>query len=58
MQEAKIQKENFDAVVVAIKPMLDCVDLELAAQTDGRRQRSDTIIQRCKAAWENFKSFN
>ena len=39
MQEAKIQKENFDAVVVAIKPMLDCVDLELVAQTDDRRQR-------------------
>ena len=58
MQEAKIQKENFDAVVAAIKPMLDCVDLELVAQTDDRRQHSDTIIQRCKAAWENFKIFN
>ena len=58
MQEAKIQKENFDAVVAAIKPVLDCVDLETATQPDGRRQRSNTIIQRCKAAWENFKSFN
>ena len=58
MQEAKIQKENFDAVVAAIKPVLDYVDLEPASQTDGRRQRSDTIIQRCKAAWENFKIFN
>ena len=58
MQEAKIQKENFDAVVVAIKPMLDCVDPETAPQLDGRRQGSDTIIQRCKAAWENFKIFN
>ena len=27
MQEAKIQKENFDAVVAAIKPVLDCDDL-------------------------------
>ena len=38
--------------------MLDCVDLEMATQPDGRRQHSDTIIQRCKVAWENFKSFN
>ena len=58
VQEAKVQKENFDAVVTAIKPVLDCVDLETATQPDGRRQRSDTIVQKCKAAWENFKSFN
>ena len=58
VQEAKIQKENFDAVVAAIKPVLDCVDLETTTQPDGRPQRSDTIIQRCKAAWENFKIFN
>ena len=58
VQEAKVQKENFDAVIAAIKPMLDCVDLETTAQHDGRRQRPDTIIQRCKAAWENFKIFN
>ena len=50
MQEAKIQKENFDVVVAAIKPVLDCVDLETTTQPDGRRQRLDTIIQRCKAA--------
>ena len=36
VQEAKIQKENFDAVVAAIKPVLDCVDLETATQPDGR----------------------
>ena len=58
VQEAKTQKENFDAVVAAIKPVLDCVDLEMATQPDGRWQRLDTIIQRCKSAWENFKSFN
>ena len=58
VQEAKIQKENFDAVVAVIKPVLDCVDLEVTTQPDGRRPRSDTIIQRCKAAWENFKTFN
>ena len=58
VQESKIQKENFNAVVAAIKPVLDCIDLEPATQPDGMRQHSDTIIQRCKAAWENFKSFN
>ena len=58
VQEAKIQKENFNAVVTAIKPVLDCVDLETTTQPDGRRQRSDTVIQRCKAVWENFKIFN
>ena len=58
VQEAKTQRENFDTVIAAIKPMLDCVHLEMAIQPDGRRQCSDTIIQRCKAAWENFKSFN
>ena len=50
VQEAEIQKENFNAVVVAIKPVLDCVDLESATQPDGRRQCSDTVIQRCKVA--------
>ena len=58
VQEAKVQKENFNAVIAAIKPVLDCVDLETATQCDDRRQRSDTVIQRCKAAWENFKIFN
>ena len=38
--------------------MLDCVDLEVAPQPDGRPLHLDTIIDRCKAAWENFKSFN
>ena len=38
--------------------MLDCVDLEVASQLDGRPPRPDTIIDRCKAAWENFKSFS
>ena len=30
VQEAKTQRDNFDAVVAAIKPVLDCVDLETA----------------------------
>ena len=58
VQEARTQRENFDDVVAAIKPVLDCVNLEPTAQHDGRRQHLDTIIQMCKAAWENFKTFN
>ena len=38
--------------------MLDYVDLEVAPQPDGRPPCPDTIVDRCKAAWENFKSFN
>ena len=57
-QDARTQRNKFDAVVARIKPVLDCVDLEPASQPDGRRQRPNTIIQRCKAAWENFKIFN
>ena len=38
--------------------MLDCIDMEAAPQLDDRMPRLDTIIDRCKAAWENFKSFN
>ena len=44
VQEARTQRDNFAAVVAAIKPVLDCVDLELGIQLDGRRQRSDTIV--------------
>ena len=44
VQEARTQRDNFDAVVAAIKPVLDCVDMEPGIQLDGRRQRSDTII--------------
>ncbi|XP_066333811.1 uncharacterized protein [Miscanthus floridulus] len=58
IEEAKVQKENFDAVIAAIEPVLDYVDLEPATQHDGRRQHPNTIIQRCKVAWENFKTFN
>ena len=58
VQEAQVQKDNFNALVTAIKLVLDCIDLETAPRPDGRRLGSDTIIQRCKAAWENFKIFN
>ncbi|XP_066392026.1 tropomyosin-like [Miscanthus floridulus] len=57
-QDARTQRNKFDAVVARIKPVLDCVDPETAPLFDGSRQGSDTIIQRCKAAWENFKIFN
>ena len=58
MQEARTQRDKFDAVVAGVKPVLNCVDLEMAPQPEGRPPRSDTIIQRCKAAWENFKGHN
>ena len=35
VQEARTQRDNFDAVVAAIKPVLDCIDLEAAPQPDG-----------------------
>ena len=57
-QEARTQRNKFDAIVIGVKPVLDCVDMEVAPQPDGRPPRPDTIIKRCKAAWENFKSFN
>ena len=57
-QEARTQRRKLDAIVVGVKPVLNCVDMEVAPQPDGRPPRSDTIIDRCKAAWENFKSFN
>ena len=44
VQEAKTQRDNFDAVVTAIKSVLDYIDLEPAPQPINRRQCSDTII--------------
>ena len=58
VQEARTQRDKFDAVVVGVKSVLDCVNLEVAPRPDGRPPCSDTIIERCKVAWENFKSFN
>ena len=58
VQEARTQREKFDVVVTRVKPVLDCVDLEAAPHPDGRPPCSNTIIKRCKAAWENFKGFN
>ena len=56
--EARTQRDKFDAIVVGVKPVLDCIDLEVAPQPDGRPPHPDTFIDRCKVAWENFKSFN
>ena len=58
VQEARTQRDKFNAIVAGVKPVLNCVDLEAASQPDGRSPHSDTIIQRCKALWESFKSFN
>ena len=58
VQEARTQWEKFDAVVAGVKSMLDYVDLEVAPQPVGKPPCSDTIIQRCKALWESFKSFS
>ena len=30
VQEARTQRENFNVVVAGVKPVLDCVDLEVA----------------------------
>ena len=57
-QEARTQRSKLDVIVARVKSVLDCVDMEVAPQPDGRPPRSDTIIDRCKAAWENFKSFS
>ena len=38
--------------------MLACVEPETAPQPDGRPPHPDIIIERCKTAWESFKSFN
>ena len=43
-QEARTQRNKFNAGVAGVKPVLDCVDLEVAPHPDGRPQRSDTII--------------
>jgi len=38
--------------------VLDYIDLEVAPQPDDRPPCLNTVIERCKAVWENFKSFN
>ena len=57
-QEAQTQWQKLNAVVAGVRPMLDYIDMEATPQPDDWPPRPDTIIDRCKAAWENFKSFN
>ena len=54
VQEARTQRDKFDAIVTKVKLVLDYVDLEVAPQPDDRPPCSDTIIQRCKVVWESF----
>lgn len=56
--EARTKREKFDAMVAKVKPVLDCVDLDVDPIPSERPPRLDAIIDRCKATWENFKSFN
>ena len=49
---------KLDIVVARVGPMLDCINMEVAPQPDDRPPHPDTIIDRCKAVWENFKGFN
>ena len=57
-QDAQTQRDKFDAVLAGVKPVLDCVDIEVAPQPNGRPPRPDNVIEKCKAVWGNFKSFN
>ena len=41
-----------------VRPVLDCINMEVAPQPEDSPPHPDTIIDRCKVAWENFKSFN
>ena len=45
-------------MVAGIRPVLDCIDMEVAPQPNDRPPHPDAIIDRCKVAWENFKGFN
>ena len=57
-QDARTQRDKFDAVVAGIKPVLDCVKPEVAPLLDGRPPRPNIVIERCKTVWDNFKGFN
>ena len=56
--EARTQRGKLDVVVAGVKPVLDYVNMEVAPQPDDGPPCLDTIIDKCKAVWENFKSFN
>ena len=52
--DARTQRDKFNIVVARVKPVLDCFDLELAPQPNGRPLHLDIVIERCKMAWESF----
>ena len=56
--EARTQRGKLDAVVAGVGPVLYCINMEVAPQPNDRPPHPDAIIDRCKAAWENFKGFN
>ena len=56
--EAQTQRGKLDAVVTGVKLVLDCINMEVAPHPDDKPPCLDAIIDRCKAVWENFKSFN
>ena len=56
--EAQTQRRKLNAMVAGVRLLLVCIDMEAVTQPDDRPPRLDTIIDRCKVAWENFKSFN
>ena len=56
--EARTQRGKLDAMVAKVGPELDYINMEVAPQPDDRPPRPNAIIDRCKTAWENFKSFN
>ena len=57
-QDVQTQRDKFDTVVTGIKPVLDCIEPEVAPQLDGRPPRPNIVIEGCKTAWESFKGFN
>ena len=57
-QDARTQRDKFDAVVAGIKPVLDYIEPEVAPQPNGRPPCPYIVIERCKMAWEIFKGFN
>ena len=56
--EAQTQRGKLNAVVAGVRLLLDYINMEVAPQPNDRPPHPDAIIDRCKAAWENFKSFN
>ena len=52
--EVQTQRGKLNAMVAEVRPVLDCIDMEVAPQPDDRPPLPDAIIDRCKTAWENF----